>query len=101
MSRTYLGKAIYEPHESPPAIIMPRPFVIPTKEGSHLRTITLFDSSLFFSTFCLDVKIAAKKWRTAQTTPRVCPASAQQHSKALIMLNQQDSLKCTVAFIRS
>jgi hypothetical protein len=63
--------------KSLPAIITPLPFVIPRNEGSRLITIMLYNINQSFSTFCLDAKSGAKKSRTAQTAPRVCPASAQ------------------------
>jgi hypothetical protein len=48
----------------------------------------LYNINQSSSTFCLDAKSGAKKSRTAQTAPRVCPASAQQHSETLILANQ-------------
>jgi hypothetical protein len=75
--------------ESLSAIRTPLPFVIPTKEGSRLAAIMLYDYSLFLSTFCLDAKSGAKKWRHPPAGgPPVLPACAQQHSKALIIANQ-------------
>jgi hypothetical protein len=44
--------------------------------------------SLFLSTFCLDAKSGAKKWRQTRMAPPVLPASAQQHSNHLIISNQ-------------
>jgi hypothetical protein len=47
----------------------------------------LFDS--LFSTFCLDAKSGAKKSRHPPAGgPPVLPASAQQYSTALIIVNQ-------------
>jgi hypothetical protein len=78
------------------AIIMPLALVIPTKEGSRLAAIILSAFSLSLSTFCLDTKSGAKKSSTAQTAPRVCPASAQQHSNSL---NSANHLSCFVLYL--
>jgi hypothetical protein len=43
-----------------PAIITPLAPVIPTQEGSHLRTITLYDHSLSFPLFALMQKVEQK-----------------------------------------
>jgi hypothetical protein len=65
---------------------MQLPLVIPRNEGSRLTATSHYDS--LFSTFCLDTKSGAKKWRQTRMAPPVLPASAQQNSNVLIVANQ-------------
>jgi hypothetical protein len=53
----------------------------------------LYNINQSSSTFCLDTKSGAKKSRTAQTAPRVCPASAQQHSNHLNIVTNSNLIE--------
>jgi hypothetical protein len=69
------------------ALTIPVAFVIPTKEGSHLIAIMLYENSLSFPLFALMQKVEQKN-QGCRNRSACLSTHAQQHSNTLIVLNQ-------------